>query len=218
MTQHIALEGQVSLAALADQITRAVGVRDERILSAFRAVPRQQFVPEHLRARAFEDTALPIGWGQTISQPSMVALMLAELDCLPTSRVLEVGSGSGYAAALLSRLASSVLGIERHAPLALRARETLARLGYENVVIRCGDGTATPSVGFDRILVSAGASEIPASLLAALPPLGRLVMPVGGEQEQILVTCQRDASGKLSWRRSSRCIFVPLISGPKALQ
>jgi protein-L-isoaspartate(D-aspartate) O-methyltransferase len=218
MTQQIALDGQLSVSVLADQITRAVGVRDERILAAFRAVPRQLFIPDHLRARAFEDAALPIGWGQTISQPSMVALMLAELDCSPSSRVLEVGSGSGYAAALLSHLANSVLGIERHAPLALRARETLVRLGYENVAIRCGDGTATPSVGFDRILVSAGASEIPASLLAALPPLGRLVMPVGGEREQLLVTCERDAEGKLSWRRSTRCIFVPLVRDPKPLQ
>ena len=218
MTQHVALERQPDLAALTDQISRAVGVSDERILSAFRGVPRQYFVPEHARGRAFEDTALPIGWGQTISQPSMVALMLSELDCSPNSRVLEVGSGSGYAAALLSRLASSVVGIERHPPLALRARETLGRLGYDNVAIRCGDGTTAASSGFDRILVSAGAAEIPTSLLAALPPLGRLVMPVGGEQEQTLITCQRDASGTLSWRKTTRCIFVPLISDSPVLQ
>jgi protein-L-isoaspartate(D-aspartate) O-methyltransferase len=218
MTQQLAFDPLLSLGTLADHVAHAVPRCDERIISAFRSVPRQLFVPEHLRARAYEDVALPIGWGQTISQPSMVAIMLAELGCTPHSRVLEVGGGSGYAAALLSHLASSVYGIERHPPLALRASETIARLGYRNVAIECGDGTAHryAASGFDRILVSAAAASIPPALLAALPANGRLVMPVGNEQEQLLITCERDARGKLTWRKSTRCIFVPLISGSAA--
>jgi protein-L-isoaspartate(D-aspartate) O-methyltransferase len=204
--------------ALADRVARHSGVTDARILEAFRSVPREAFVPEELRDRAFLDQALPIGQGQTISQPSMIALMLLELACAPHHRVLEVGSGSGYAAALLSRLSCEVYGIERQPELALRAMQTLERAGVEGVTIREGDGTRgwPEHAPFDRILVSAGAPTIPEELLAELAPGGRLVMPVGGSSTQTLVTCERDAAGNLSYRSTTACIFVPLVSGEVA--
>jgi protein-L-isoaspartate(D-aspartate) O-methyltransferase len=200
--------------ALSAQVAQSSGVADPRILSAFAQVPREAFLPPELIERAYEDTALPIGLGQTISQPSMIALMLQALECSPHHRVLEVGSGSGYALALLSQLGCEVFGVERHAELADRAAETLRRVGVTGVVVEAGDGTrGLPAhAPFDRILVSAGAAAIPEALLAELAEGGRLVMPVGGAESQILVTCERDDKGTLHYRAGVGCVFVPLIS------
>jgi protein-L-isoaspartate(D-aspartate) O-methyltransferase len=200
--------------ALKAQIARSSGVADPRILSAFEQVPREAFLPPELLDRAYEDTALPIGLGQTISQPSMIALMLKALDCAPQHRVLEVGAGTGYVLALLSAMGCEVFGVERHAVLAARAAETLRGIGVAGVVVQEGDGTLglPQHAPFDRILVSAGAPAIPDALLAELAEGGRLVMPVGGAESQILVTCERDDKGTLHYRAGASCVFVPLIS------
>jgi protein-L-isoaspartate(D-aspartate) O-methyltransferase len=199
---------------LSAHVAHSSGVADPRILATFAQVPREAFVPPELLARAYEDVALPIGLGQTISQPSMIALMLQALGCAPQHRVLEVGSGSGYVLALLSQLGCEVFGVERHAELAARAPETLRAIGVTDVVVQEGDGARglPEHAPFDRILVSAAASAIPEALLAELAEGGRLVMPVGGTESQILVTCERDDKGTLHYRAGPSCIFVPLIS------
>jgi protein-L-isoaspartate(D-aspartate) O-methyltransferase len=200
--------------ALSERVALGASLSDPRILGAFASVPRQAFVPTHLAARAYEDTALPIGLGQTISQPSMIGLMLKALECSPRHRVLEVGSGSGYVLALLSQLGCDVFGVERHVELAAQARETLRSVGIADVVVQEGDGSlGLPAhAPYDRILVSAGAAAIPDALLAELAEGGRLVMPVGSADSQILVTCERDDKGTLHYRAGARCVFVPLIS------
>jgi len=214
----MALGTAAAASALKAQVARSSGVADPRILSTFEQVPREAFLPPELTDRAYEDTALPIGLGQTISQPSMIALMLQALDCAPRHRVLEVGSGSGYVLALLSQLGCEVFGVERHAELAARASETLRAIGVAGVVVHEGDGTygVPEHAPYDRILVSAGAAAIPEALLAELAEGGRLVMPVGGAESQILVTCERDDKGSLHYRAGASCVFVPLIrdSGP----
>lgn len=199
---------------LKERIAHASGVSDPRILEAFERVPREAFMPPQLAPRAYEDTALPIGLGQTISQPSMIALMLDALECSPQHRVLEVGSGSGYVLALLSHLGCQVFGVERHSELAARARETLRSIGVSDVVVHEGDGALglPEHAPYDRILVSAGAPAIPDALLAELAEGGRLVMPVGRADSQILVTCERDDKGTLHYRAGASCVFVPLIS------
>jgi protein-L-isoaspartate(D-aspartate) O-methyltransferase len=199
---------------LSEQIARHAHVGDPRILQAFQAVPRDAFVPEALAARAYEDSALPIGLGQTISQPSMIALMLSALECGPQHRVLEVGSGSGYVVALLSQLGCEVFGIERHPELVLRSRETLRALGLSEPTVHEGDGALglAEHGPYDRILISAAAPNVPDQLLAELAEGGRLVMPVGGPETQILVTCERDDKGNLHYRAGPSCVFVPLVS------
>jgi protein-L-isoaspartate(D-aspartate) O-methyltransferase len=199
---------------LAQRISRSTAVSDTAILDAFQSVPREAFLPPELASRAYEDTALPIGLGQTISQPSMIALMLAELRAAPRHRVLEVGSGSGYVVALLSQLGCEVFGVERHAELVARARETLRSLGISQPMLYQGDGARglPEHAPFDRILISAAAPEIPEALLAELAEGGRLVMPVGGAETQTLVTCERDDKGNLHYRAGSSCVFVPLVS------
>jgi protein-L-isoaspartate(D-aspartate) O-methyltransferase len=199
---------------LRERIARSIGATHPRILEAFEQVPRDVFVPAELAARAYEDSALPIGLGQTISQPSMIALMLKALDIAPRHRVLEVGSGSGYALALLSQLGCEVFGVERLPELVARARETLRSLGLTDVAIKEGDGSlgVPEHAPYDRILVSAAASQIPDALIAELAEGGRLVMPVGGAESQTLVTCERDDKGTLHYRAGSSCVFVPLVS------
>lgn len=199
---------------LSERIARSTAVGDTRILEAFQKVPRHAFLPAELAARAYEDTALPIGLGQTISQPSMIALMLAELGCRPKHRVLEVGCGSGYVLALLSSMGCEVFGVERHPELVLRARETLRSIGLGEPMVYEGDGARglPEHAPYDRILVSAAAPAIPEALLAELAEGGKLVMPVGGTETQILVTCERDDKGSLHYRASANCVFVPLVS------
>jgi protein-L-isoaspartate(D-aspartate) O-methyltransferase len=204
--------------ALAERVARASGVTDTRILDAFAQVPREAFLPPELAERAYDDSALPLGFGQTISQPSMIALMLKALDVSPRHRVLEVGSGSGYVLALLSHIGCEVFGVERLPELVARARETLRGMGVADVVLQEGDGThgMPEHAPYDRIVVSAGAPFIPEPLLAELAEGGRLVMPVGGAESQILVTCERDDKGSLHYRAGPSCVFVPLIGDSPA--
>src|SRR5258708_21792837 len=158
------------------------GISDAAVLAAMTAVPRHEFVPEELRARAYEDLPLPIGSGQTISQPYIVAAMTAALRLQPGDRVLEIGTGCGYQAAVLSRLAKEVFTIERRPELASGASEKLARLGYSNAHVHCGDGTLglAEFAPFDAILVAAAAPAVPKPLLAQLAEGGRMILPVGG--------------------------------------
>ncbi len=192
----------------------ARGVRDARVLQAMREVPRHEFVPAELADSAHDDRALPIGAGQTISQPYVVALMIEALAVLPGDCVLEVGTGSGYAAAVLSRLAAEVYTIERHEELGNLARERLRRLGYSNVRVRVADGTRgwPEAAPFDAILVSAGGPRVPPSLEAQLANGGRLVIPVGsGRGGQQLLRFTRTAPDRLEREDLGDVQFVPLV-------
>jgi protein-L-isoaspartate(D-aspartate) O-methyltransferase len=190
----------------------ARGVRDPRVLEAMHSVPRHLFVPEALREEAYEDRPLPIGEGQTISQPYMVAAMTAALDLTPTARVLEVGTGSGYQAAVLSCLAREVITIERHEPLAARAREILQQLAYSNVRVVVGDGSLgfPEAQPFDGIIVTAAAPQVPVTLREQLAEGGRLVVPVGTLTFQELIVETRHGSGYARVVHEG-CVFVPLI-------
>jgi protein-L-isoaspartate(D-aspartate) O-methyltransferase len=190
----------------------ARGVRDARVLDAMRDVPRHRFVPESLAHEAYEDRPLPIGAGQTISQPYMVASMTALLAPAPDDLVLEIGTGSGYQTAILARLVKWVVSIERIESLAASARRVFAELDIVNVDVIVGDGTEgfPPRAPYDAILVAAGAPAVPAALKAQLRDGGRLVIPVGpaGFQQLILVTRQ---GASFSIAEGEGCTFVPLI-------
>jgi protein-L-isoaspartate(D-aspartate) O-methyltransferase len=203
---------------LAVRITEHTGIDDPRILDAFRRVPRHAFVPPHLRDHAHEDRALAIGLGQTISQPSMIALMLKALECAPEHRALEVGAGSGYAAALLGELVAEVHAIEVLPELAERAQATLAALGVDNVTIYAGNGAfgLPDRAPFDRILVSAAAEHVPPALLDQLAVGGRIAVPVGGTFEQELLIGTRRTATDIDWERSTPCVFVPLVGNTPA--
>ena len=192
----------------------ARGVIDARVVAAMRAVPREEFVPAADRVSAYADGPIPIGEGQTISQPYVVAAMLVALGLQGDERALEVGAGSGYAAALLGLCAREVWALERIASLASLARERMERLGHANVHVAHGDGTRglPEHAPYDAILVSAGGPRVPPALLEQLAPGGRLVMPVGAD-EQHLVRITRSASGALSEERMEAVRFVPLIAG-----
>jgi protein-L-isoaspartate(D-aspartate) O-methyltransferase len=192
------------------------GIRDPRVLDAMRKVPRHEFVPETLRPRAYEDRPLPIGSGQTISQPFIVAYMAEALALRGGERVLEVGSGSGYAAAVLSLLAADVHGIELEGELHARSVATLARLGYRNVHLRHGDGFLgwPDAAPFDAILMSCAAEEIPGPLWDQLREGGRFLYPkglAGGYQELVIVT--KTAKGPVA-RRLEPVLFVPMRRAP----
>jgi protein-L-isoaspartate(D-aspartate) O-methyltransferase len=192
----------------------ARGIDDAALLGAMRTVPRELFVAPALAAAAYEDCALPIEDGQTISQPYIVALMIAAAGIGRDDHVLEVGAGSGYAAAVLGQIAGSVIAVERHAALALAAAERIARLNYENVRIVRGDGTLgwAREAPFDAILVAAGASQVPAALVEQLRPGGRLVMPLGSRWVgQTLVKLTRGPDGVLRRERLCAVRFVPLV-------
>jgi protein-L-isoaspartate(D-aspartate) O-methyltransferase len=190
---------------------RARGVTDQRVLNALDSVPRHLFVPEAERAAAYEDTPLPIGAGQTISQPYIVALMTSLLGVKPGDRILEVGTGSGYQAAVLSRMGAEVYSIEILKPLGDRARRTLGEMGYRNVRLRIGDGyegwlSASP---FDGIIVTAAPPRIPDPLLRQLKTGGKLVIPVGNAyQDLIVLTKRRD--GGFDRRNVLPVLFVPM--------
>jgi protein-L-isoaspartate(D-aspartate) O-methyltransferase len=188
-------------------------VRDERVVDVMAAVAREQFLPSALRARAYDDSALPIGEGQTVSQPLMVALMLQAAEIAPGDRVLEVGTGSGYQAALLSRLADKVVSVERVAALRDRAAQSLAEGGFRNVDVElAGEGElGWPAGGaYDAIVVAAGAPHVPRALIAQLAVGGRLVIPVGNERAQDLVRARKTEHG-VELARLGACAFVPLI-------
>lgn len=199
-------------ASMVERQLRRRGIADERVLAAMGEVPREEFVPEGHRSRAYADSALPIGEGQTISQPWIVAAICQAMELEGGERVLEVGSGSGYSAAVLSRLAAEVIGVERLAALAARARRTLDALGAENVELLVGDGTrGVPERSpFEAIAVHATAPAPPRTLLAQLADGGRLVVPIAAEGADLLTVFRR-AGAELVREEIAPCRFVPLI-------
>lgn len=203
-------------AARSEMVTRQIadrGVRDERVLAAMRKVPRHEFVPAAEKRHAYRDTPLPIGEGQTISQPYIVALMteLAQPD--PSDRVLEIGTGSGYQAAVLAELVQHVYTIEIEPALAQRANQALDRIGYRNVTVRAGDGYAgwPEHAPFDIVMVTAAPDHIPQPLIDQLKTGGRMVVPVGPiASTQQLRVLEKDTTGKVSTRVVAPVRFVPL--------
>jgi protein-L-isoaspartate(D-aspartate) O-methyltransferase len=193
-------------------VLRAEGITDERVLAAIGRVPRHLFVLPHDRARAYADEALPIAGGQTISQPYIVALMTQLLELQDDARVLEIGTGSGYQAAVLALIARAVYSVEIDPALAQAAHAQLQRLGYANVSVRAGDGfygwpDAAP---FDAVIVTAVAPKVPEPLVAQLKPGGRLVMPLGDGEHQTLVRGRKRPDGTLAVERVAAVAFVPM--------
>ncbi len=190
----------------------ARGIEDPRLLAAFSEVPRHLFLPKDQQDRSYSDRPLPIGEGQTISQPYMVAVMLNELEVLPGDRVLEIGTGSGYETALLAYLGAHVFSIERLAVLAERARALLQKLSIPHVQIRVGDGSLgwLEEVPFEGVVVTAAAPAIPQALAAQLKEGGRLVIPIGSALTQILTVVERHQEEFIT-RQGCGCAFVPLI-------
>jgi protein-L-isoaspartate(D-aspartate) O-methyltransferase len=209
----------VSLAARKIRLIMALrrsGVTDTAVLAAIERIPREDFVQESFHDQAYEDKALPIGQGQTISQPQIVALMTQALEVTPRHKVLEIGTGSGYQTAILAYLTPNgkVFAIERLPDLLVEAEERFRRLGLTNIETRLGDGAAGwPEVApFDGIIVGAAAPRIPEPLTTQLAPGGRLVIPVGDLASQELVILERGARGELLPRYAGGVRFVPLIS------
>jgi protein-L-isoaspartate(D-aspartate) O-methyltransferase len=197
---------------MVDEQLRGRDIVDSRVLAAMERVPRELFVPEDLRSRAFDDVALPIGAGQTISQPYMVARIAEELGLDGDERLLDVGTGSGYQAAVLAELADEVHSIERIPELAEQARTALAAAGYDNVTVHVGDGSRglPEQAPFDAVAVAAAAPGFPTALYEQLKPGGRLVVPVGGRRGQRLEVIVRTPEGP-AVLRSVPCRFVPLV-------
>jgi protein-L-isoaspartate(D-aspartate) O-methyltransferase len=197
---------------MVEQQLRARDIADERVLAAMERVPRELFLPPGDRSRAYADAALPIGEGQTISQPYMVARICEALALRGGERVLDVGTGSGYQAAVLAELAEEVHTIERRAALADQARASLAAAGYDRVQVHVGDGTLglPEHAPFAAIAVAAAAPDVPGSLYSQLEPGGRLVLPVGGRENQELQLVVRSPEGP-AVLRSVPCRFVPLV-------
>ena len=189
------------------------GIRDRRVLATMMRVPREWFVPPHLRAEAYDDAPLPIGNGQTISQPFVVALMTAALAPRRRDRVLDIGTGSGYQAAILAHLCGRVYAIERLPDLLVEAEERFRRLGITNVETRLADGAKgwPEEAPFDGMLVAAAAPGVPPPLLEQLRPGARLVIPIGDLASQELYVYERTADG-VAERRAGEVRFVPLIS------
>jgi len=200
---------------VAEQI-EARGIRHAGVLKAMRSVPRHLFVPESLRSMAYQDTPLPIGHGQTISQPYIVAFMTELLDPRPEHKVLEIGTGSGYQAAVLSPLVKQVFTIEIVPELAQQSAELLKRLGYANVTVRQGDGYLgwPEQAPFDRIMLTAAPADVPKALIDQLKPGGKLVAPVGSSVwDQELVLLEKSADGKIRRRSVLPVRFVPMVPG-----
>ena len=193
---------------------RARGIRDERLLSAMSEVPRHEFVEPQYRNQAYEDHPLPIGAGQTVSQPYIVGLMLELLRLEPSSKILEIGTGSGYQTAILAKLAAHVYTVERHAELAREAEKNLSWLGLANVTVVVGDGAqGLPEFApFDAIVVSAAAGEIPGPIFTQLREGGRMIIPVGPPEVQELQLV-RKREGRPLITLLDGCRFVPLVSG-----
>lgn len=198
-----------------DHDLRARGIADERVLQAMLRLPRQEFVPAAYRAQSYEDHPLPIGEGQTISQPYIVAIMLEALSLKPTDTVLEVGTGSGYVTALLGELVACVVSVERFPALAAGSRRVLSSLGYKNVNVVVGDGSLGFAAGapYDAILVSAATAAVPPALPTQLRPEGgRMIIPVGPTDSQQLQLL-RVLEGRVVVTPCGACRFVPLVSG-----
>ena len=189
------------------------GITDQRVIGAMLEIPRHIFVEEAMSAQAYSDSSLPIGEKQTISQPYIVARMTQMLELTGREKVLELGTGSGYQAAVLATLADRLYTIERIRPLALKARKALDSLGLLNLNLRIGDGTDgwPEEAPFDAILVTAGAPQVPECLISQLAPGGRLVIPVGDRQDQQLVLVIKGEDGKITRQESDGCRFVRLI-------
>lgn len=194
-----------------DQLVRR-GIGDRRVLEAMRKVPRHRFVEEALRDRAYGDHPLPIGEGQTISQPYMVAAMTQLLRLEGAEKVLEIGTGSGYQTAILAELARRVCSIERLPTLAARARRVLEELGYTNAVVKIADGTYgwPDEAPFDRVLVTAGAPAVPMPLFQQLAEGGRMVVPIGEPQTQTLYVVEK-VDGRMRTSTDCGCVFVKLV-------
>lgn len=191
---------------------KARGLTDERLLRAFRKVPRHQFVPEDLLAQAYTDHPLPIGVGQTISQPYMVALMTSRLRLQGHERVLEIGAGSGYQTAILAELALEVFSVERLPELLSTALERVNALGYLNVHLTTGNGSLgwPERAPYDGIVVTAAAPGIPEPLLAQLADHGRMVLPIGSAESQMLIEVEKQ-HGTILQKEITSCVFVPLV-------
>jgi protein-L-isoaspartate(D-aspartate) O-methyltransferase len=192
---------------------RGRGIADEQVLAAMATIPRERFVPPDLRQHSYGDDALPIAWGQTISQPYIVARMTELLEPRPGLRVLEIGTGSGYQAAVLAQIGCSVQSVERHAPLADTARMRLEQLGLAgSVTIVVGDGSLgrPEEAPFERIIVTAAAPAVPDALTAQLADGGRLVIPIGPRRRQELVLVVRRGDG-FERHDCGPCVFVPLV-------
>ena len=202
---------------VSEQIT-ARGIEDQTVLRAMRSVHRHRFVPEALRDQAYTDRPLPIGRDQTISQPYIVAIMTEALDLRPHHRVYELGTGSGYQAAVLAEIVDEVYTVEIVSQLARRARRTLDELGYDDVHVRAGDGWAgwPDAAPFDRIIVTAAAPELPQTLLDQLRSGGKMILPLGpdgGRQELILV--EKTEDGRIKTRELLPVRFVPVTRDPR---
>jgi len=189
------------------------GIKDQRVLAAMAKVPREEFVPPESRAASYEDGPLPLGYAQTISQPYIVAFMTEQLRLKPSDRVLEIGTGSGYQAAILAELVSEVYSIEIVAPLAKNAEATLQRLGYKNVHLRIGDGYGGwPEVGpFDAVIVTCAPDKVPQPLVDQLNDAGRMVIPVGARFAQQLYLLEKK-NGQLKQSATLPVRFVPMTS------
>lgn len=198
--------------AMVELQLRQRGIRDQRILQAMAKVPRHQFVASSYESHAYDDQPVPIGQGQTVSQPYIVAAMLESLSLTSSDKVLEIGTGSGYQTALLAELVAQVFSIERHASLAQAASDVLGRLGYGNVHGRLGDGSVgwPEEAPFDAIIVSAAVPQVPPSLIAQMKEGGRLIAPVGTPDVQELQLI-RKAGSELLVRPLDGCRFVPLL-------
>jgi len=203
--------------ALVESLVEEGVIRSKIVKEAMLKVPREEFVPIHLRHYAYEDTPLPIGYGQTISAPHMVALMCEEAQLAPGMRVLEIGTGSGYHAAVIAEIVGpkgAVYSIERLAELSSFARRNLARTGYlDRVTLIIGDGSMgyPPAAPYDRIIVTAAAPEVPPPLIDQLARNGIMVIPVGDRFNQILYVVRKKSDGSLEYRTVTPCLFVPLI-------
>jgi protein-L-isoaspartate(D-aspartate) O-methyltransferase len=202
-------------AAMVDEQIAARGIADSRVLAALAAEPRHLFVPPEQTAAAYDDTPLPIGFGQTISQPYIVAYMTEALNVMPGHRVLEIGTGSGYQAAVLARLAKAVYTVEIVPALADRARQTLRELGHDNTWVRTGDGYAgwPEHAPFDRIIVTAAPDRVPQPLVDQLAVGGRLIAPVGTFDQQLVILTKTPAG--ITSRTTLPVRFVPLVRGPR---
>lgn len=203
--------------ALVESLVEEGVIRSKIVKEAMLKVPREEFVPIHLRHYAYEDTPLPIGYGQTISAPHMVALMCEEAQLAPGMRVLEIGTGSGYHAAVIAEIVGpkgAVYSIERLAELSSFARRNLARTGYlDRVTLIIGDGSMgyPPAAPYDRIIVTAAAPEVPPPLIDQLARNGIMVIPVGDRFNQILYVVRKKSDGSIEYRTVTPCLFVPLV-------
>jgi protein-L-isoaspartate(D-aspartate) O-methyltransferase len=188
------------------------GMSDEKILKSMRRIPRHLFVPEQQRIYAYEDFPLPIGEGQTISQPHIVALMTSLLRLKGREKVLEIGTGSGYQAAILSKIAKEVYTVEKIASLGLKAEKLFKELGYRNIKVKISDGTEgwSEHAPYDGIIITAGSPQIPKPLIGQLSENGKIIAPIGGSSVQDLIVAE-NIKGKLSQRAICGCMFVPLI-------